>query len=187
MARNRRLTPAASHPPAKHPVLDTRVRLSTVPASTTITEDDWPARTQATPARQSTIDTEPGGFSPSGISQAKLARGLQQRMGRNRPNSRPAGQRRQVIQRGLCWQARGKAPGIRTEAAAKPGWHAFSPMPTAVADADNAAELHGQMPSPITPGTWMPHSCLCPPKRVLRPSLPSHRALECQSPTVEYP
>ncbi len=64
---------------------------------------------------------------------------------------------------------------------------AHRPVPAAVADQQPMARARcAQIPSPITPGRWMPHSCLSPPKRVARPltSAPSG-ALECQSPTVE--
>ena len=136
------------------------------------------------PARQGPVDAQPGWGSAQGhVPQMKAGGGRQTRLGRHRAHGGPRqGRNHRILRR-----RRVENPQA-VDAGSVPAGISLSPVPAAVADQQPAvpAPGHGQMPSPIIPGRWMPHSWCSPPNRVARPLVvPSSGALVCQSPTVE--
>ncbi len=133
------------------------------------------------PARQGTIEAQPGwGRDQGHVAKPHAPLGIQAQLGRQPPHSCPG--LRLKLQR-LQLQRRRRTPAEHTI------WPRFSPVPAAVADQQPTGRPRlrsAQIPSPIRPGRWIPHSCFRPPKRVERPLIfPESGALECQSPTVE--
>ena len=137
------------------------------------------AEAMGLPAGQRPIEAQPWGHIAQGhIGQMEPPPEIQSQPRRHRTDRRPAHQPLELLEP-LGYPLPGRrAPAVE---AARAG---HGPVPSTVADQQPTGPA--QMPSPINPGRWMPHSCWRPPNRVARPlTSPASGPLECQSPTLE--